>query len=236
MVEIKEIFLDAFSLHILNESKPIMEQLAHIVDQVQNANQETNVKLMEWSEKKFQGKVNEKIASEIALSQVELAKKIAIVKEVLENIFSLYKKLCDFTYFTQETSQRISGLERNLNISSMQLPKDPSQSEKNFAQTLRTQQELATLTIEESNIKAKFLQLQSSITPHLEILHKEQTYVETIIKKDPNISTLDGLVHLAAETTIQYKSLEIALNNWDASLRMIVEVNQTFLAKYGLNP
>jgi hypothetical protein len=34
LVEIKEIFLDAFSLHIPNESKPIMEQLAHIVDQV----------------------------------------------------------------------------------------------------------------------------------------------------------------------------------------------------------
>ena len=118
----------------------------------------------------------------------------------------------------------------------MQLPKDPSQSEKHFAQTLCTQLELATLTTEESNIKAKLLQLQSSITPHLEILHKEQTYVETIIKKDPNLSTLDGLVHLAAETTIQYKSLEIALNNWDASLRMIMEVNKTFLAKYGLNP
>ena len=89
---------------------------------------------------------------------------------------------------------------------------------------------------EESNIKAKLLQLQSSITPHMEILHKKQAYVENVIKKDPNLSTLDGLVHLAAETTIQHKSLEIALNNWDASLRMIMEVNQTFLAKYGLNP
>ena len=101
---------------------------------------------------------------------------------------------------------------------------------------LHTQQELATLTTEEGNIKGKLLQLQSSITPHLEILHKEQTYAETIIKKDPNLSTLDGLVHLAAETAIQYKSLEISLNNWDASLRMIMEVNQSFLAKYGLNP
>ena len=35
-------------------------------------------------------KVNEKISSEIALSQVELAKKIEKMKEMLENIFSLY--------------------------------------------------------------------------------------------------------------------------------------------------
>ena len=55
---------------------------------------------MEWFEKKFQGKVNEKISSEIALSQVELAKNIEIVKKVLENVFSLYKNLCDFSYFT----------------------------------------------------------------------------------------------------------------------------------------
>ena len=32
LVEIKEIFLDNFSLHIPNESKTIMEQLSHIVD------------------------------------------------------------------------------------------------------------------------------------------------------------------------------------------------------------
>ena len=49
-------------------------------------------------------KVNEKISSEIALSQVELAKKVEKVKIVLENIFSLYSKLCDFSYFTQESS------------------------------------------------------------------------------------------------------------------------------------
>ena len=66
-----------------------------------NEDQETNVKLMEWSEKKFQGKVNEKISSEIALSQVELATKIEKVKKVLENILSLYRKLCDPTLFTQ---------------------------------------------------------------------------------------------------------------------------------------
>ena len=107
---------------------------------------------------------------------------------------------------------------------------------KHFSQTLHTQKELAELTLEGSNIKAKLLQLQFSITPHLEILHKEQAYAETVIKKDPNLSTLDGLFHLAIETAIQYKSLEIALNNWDASLRMIMEVNQSFLAKYGLNP
>ena len=76
--------------------------------------------------------------------------------------------------------------------------------------------------------------MQASITPHLEVLHKEQMYAETILKKDPNISTHDGLVDLAAELAIQHKSLDIALNNWDAALKILLEVNQAFLAKFGI--
>ena len=157
LYEIKDIFMDAFSLQWPDESKHIIEKLADIVDQVTNEDLETNAKLMEWSKRKFQGKVNEKISSQIALSQVELSKLIEKVKKVLENIFSLYKNLCDFSYFTQETSQKIMSLERNLNISSMQLPKDLAQSEKHFTQTVHTQKEIMVLTIEEANIKEKLI-------------------------------------------------------------------------------
>ena len=118
----------------------------------------------------------------------------------------------------------------------MQSPTNPAQSEKHFAQSLHTQKELAFLTVEEAKKKAKLMQIQSSITPHLEVLHKEQAYAEAVLKKDPNLSTLDGLVHLPTETTIQHKSLEIALENWDASLKVLLEVNSNFLAKYGITP
>ena len=69
-----------------------------------NEDQDTNVKLMEWIERKFQGKVNKNISSDIALTQVDLAKKLERFKILLENIFSLYNKLCDFSNFIQETS------------------------------------------------------------------------------------------------------------------------------------
>lgn len=72
------------------------------------------------------------------------------------------------------------------------------------------------------------MQIQSSITPNLDVLHKEQVYVETTIKKDPYLSTLDGLVHLAAETAIQHKSLDISLENWDVALKVLLEVNNNF--------
>ena len=67
-----------------------------------NEDHDTNVKLMEWSEKKFQVKVNQKISNDIIFGQVDLAKKLDRVKVVLGNIFSLYTKPCDFSNFTQQ--------------------------------------------------------------------------------------------------------------------------------------
>ena len=57
------------------------------------------------------------------------------------------------------------------------------------------------------------MQIQSSITPHLEVLHKDQMFAEIVLKKDPNISTHEGLVDLTVELAIQHKSLDISLNN-----------------------
>lgn len=66
----------------------------------------------------------------------------------------------------------------------------------------------------------------------MEILHKELGFAETLLKKDPNLSTLDGLVHLAAEIAIQVKSLDVAYDNWDAALKIIMTVHQSFLDKH----
>ena len=234
MNEIKDIFMDSFSLQPPDSSRPILEKLSNIVDQINNEDHDTNAKLMEWSEKKIQAKVNQKLANDIILRQVDLAKKLDKVKIVLGNTFSLYRKLCDFSRFTQEITPKILSLERKLKLSSMQLPSNPANSKKHFSQTLHTQRELVALSVEEATIKEKLMQIQASITPHLEVLHKEKMYAETVLKKDPNISTHDGLVDLIAELAIQHKSLDIALNNWDAALKIILEVNKTFLAKHGI--
>ena len=140
-------------------------------------------KLMEWSKKKFQGKINEKISSEIALSQVELATKIEKVKKVLESIFSLYTKLCNPTLFTQETNFHILSLESQISSSSAKLPMNPTQSEKHFRTFLQTQSQLVVLTIDEANIRAKLTSIQTTLTLHMEIVYKEIGYVETLLKK-----------------------------------------------------
>ena len=77
--------------------------------------------------------------------------------------------------------------------------------------------------------------IQVSLTPHMEILHKELGYVENILKKDPNLFNIDGLVHLAVELTIQLKSMDVACENWDAALKIIMDVHKSFLDKYTIS-
>ena len=68
MIDIKEIFIDAFSLPTLEATKPIIEKLTNLVEKLNEIDLDSIVKLLEWSERKFQHKVHEKISSTIALS------------------------------------------------------------------------------------------------------------------------------------------------------------------------
>ena len=164
-------------------------------------------------EKKFQSKVNEKISGDIVLTQVVLETKVEDVKKVLENIFSLYTKFCNPKIFTQETKSHILSLESQISSLGAKLPMHPTQSEKHFRKFLQTQSHSDALTIDETNIRAKMTSIQATLTPHMVIFHKELGYVETLMKKDPNLSTLDGLVHLVVELAIQIKSLDVACEN-----------------------
>ena len=49
--EIEDIFMDAFNLQPLDQTRPIIEKLSDIVDHVNNEDHDTNTKLMEWSRK-----------------------------------------------------------------------------------------------------------------------------------------------------------------------------------------
>ena len=69
----------------------------------------------------------------------------------------------------------------------------------------------------------------------MEIFHKELSYTKTLMKKYPNLSTLDGLVHLVAELAIQIKYLDVACENWDATLKIILEVHKSFLDKHTIS-
>ena len=120
--DIKYIFLDAFNFPTPEKTQPLLEQMSDIVEKINNEDLDTNAKLLEWSKKKFQSKVNENISSEIALTQVALETKVEDVKKILENIFLLYIKVCNPTLFTQETRSCILNLESQISTLGTRLP------------------------------------------------------------------------------------------------------------------
>ena len=107
-------FYNSFSPPKMNEDKPIIEKIFTIVEKIKDEDLDSNFKLLEWSQRKFHTKVLEKISSDIALRQVDLATKMESVKKVLENIFSLYTKLCDVNLFTREVQRAIDQLQGDL--------------------------------------------------------------------------------------------------------------------------
>ena len=132
MIDIKDIFVEYFDISNVNNDKPIIEQLVHIVDKVNTKDIEANTKLMAWIERKYHPKVMEKISSAIALRQVELATKINGVKKILEHIFSLYNKLCNVNFFTQETQQTINRLQGELKVTWITMSTIISNSQDHF--------------------------------------------------------------------------------------------------------
>ena len=49
----------------------------------------------------------------------------------------------------------------------------------------------------DANIHATLIIIQAMLTPHIELLHKELAYEETLLKKYSHPSTHEGLVDLA---------------------------------------
>ena len=118
-----------------------------------------------------------------------------------------------------------------MTLSSEKLTQDSSHAHQNFETLLKTQRKIVVRTIEEANIRAKIISIQASLTPHVDILQKEQAQATNLLKQDPNLSTLDGLVHLAVEFAIQIRTIDIALKNWNSTLQNILDQHRTILSK-----
>ena len=139
------------------------------MEKVSDTDLDTNAKLLEWSTKNFQNKVNEKISSDIAHTQVALETKIERVKKVLENIFSLYTKLCNPTLFTQETRNHIPSLESQMTSLGAKFPMALAQNKKHLKTLLQTQSQLATPKLDEANIRSELISIHTTLTPDMEI-------------------------------------------------------------------
>ena len=108
-------------------SQPILLQLA---EAVQNFNDDSSgqEKLIERVEKKFDNKVLEHIAQQIAIHQVELSSILTNLETSCTNLTSLFGNMCDVTKFTKEIKRKLTKNDEDIKASAQQLQLDPSLS------------------------------------------------------------------------------------------------------------
>ena len=74
-------------------------------------------KLIEKEKKKFDNKVLEHIAQQIAIQQVELSSILTNLETSCTNVTSLFGKLCDVTKFTKGIKRKLTKVDQDLKAS-----------------------------------------------------------------------------------------------------------------------
>ena len=111
-----------------------MDSTQHILLQLEEAVQKFNEdssrqeKLIEKAKKKFDNKVLEHIAQQIAIKQVELATFLANFENSFKNATSLFAKLCDVSRFTKEIKEKLNKIDNDMQESALAFQSDPSSS------------------------------------------------------------------------------------------------------------
>ena len=78
----------------VNNKAPIIKQLVGIVHKF-NKDIDGQEILLHRAERKFENKVLENVAKKIVIDQVEMSTLVGTLKVVVNNVVSLFKKLCD---------------------------------------------------------------------------------------------------------------------------------------------
>ena len=100
----------------VDTSQPI---LYHLAEAVQNYTEDLDGqdKLLQKVEKKFENKMLELIAEQIAIYQVELSTFLSSLETSCTNVSSLFGKLCDVSNFTKEIKDKLSKIDEDLKAS-----------------------------------------------------------------------------------------------------------------------
>ncbi|GLJ47518.1 hypothetical protein SUGI_1003390 [Cryptomeria japonica] len=111
----KTILTDALGIKV-DPSQHILLQLEEAVNRF-NEDSSGEEKLIERTEKKFDNKVLEHIAQQIAIKQVELTTILAKLENSFNNVTSFFAKLCDVTEFTKGIRDQLKKVDDDLKAS-----------------------------------------------------------------------------------------------------------------------
>ena len=129
--DVKNILIDALSTEV-DSTQPILVQLAEVVHKF-NEDLNGQEKLLQRAERKFENKVLEQVAQKIGIYQVDLSTILSSLETFVNNVTSLFRKLCDTSSFTQEIKDKLSKIDEDLKESAHQLSLDPSYSSAHYS-------------------------------------------------------------------------------------------------------
>jgi hypothetical protein len=142
-----------------------VDSTQHILIQLEEAvhkfNEDTSgqEKLIERAEKKFDNKVLEHIAQQIALNQVELSTILNNFENSFNNVTSLFGKLCDVTKYTKDIKEKLNKIDEDMKVSAQLMQSDHSTSSSHHHKIRFLSEKQAELLREEARIRSTLIDI-----------------------------------------------------------------------------
>ncbi|GLJ04869.1 hypothetical protein SUGI_0005160 [Cryptomeria japonica] len=223
----KTILTDALGIKV-DPSQHILLQLEEAVNRF-NEDSSGEEKLIERTEKKFDNKVLEHIAQQIAIKQVELTTILAKLENSFNNVTSFFAKLCDVTEFTKEIRDQLKKIDDDLKVSAQQLQLDPSSSSTHHSNIRFLLDKQSELLREDARIRSTLLDIQNMILPNMDTMQKHITHSKTLIH-DNSFSVAEHVIELSAKVQVALSICTILQENWDKTLAHIKQVHSDFIS------
>ncbi|GLJ47994.1 hypothetical protein SUGI_1013470 [Cryptomeria japonica] len=214
----KTILTDALGIKV-DPSQHILLQLEEAVNRF-NEDSSGEEKLIERTEKKFDNKVLEHIAQQIAIKQVELTTSLAKLENSFNNVTSFFAKLCDVTEFTKGIRDQLKKVDDDLKASAQQLQLDPSSSSTHHSKIRLLSDKQSELLREDARIRFTLLDIQNMILPNMDTMQKHITHSKTLIH-DNSFSVAEHVIELSAKVQVALSICTILQGNWDNTLAHI---------------
>ncbi|GLJ12451.1 hypothetical protein SUGI_0191030 [Cryptomeria japonica] len=214
----KTILTDALGIKV-DPSQHILLQLEEVVNRF-NEDSSGEEKLIERTEKKFDNKVLEHIAQQIAIKQVELTTSLAKLENSFNNVTSFFAKLCDVTEFTKGIRDQLKKVDDDLKASAQQLQLDPSSSSTHHSKIRVLSDKQSELLREDARIRSTLLDIQNMILPNMDTMQKHITHSKTLIH-DNSFSVAEHVIELSAKVQVALCICTILQGNWDNTLAHI---------------
>ncbi|GLJ28980.1 hypothetical protein SUGI_0571960 [Cryptomeria japonica] len=210
--------VDALGIKV-DPSQHILLQLEEAVNRF-NEDSLGEEKLIERTEKKFDNKVLEHIAQQIAIKQVELTTSLAKLENSFNNVTSFFAKLCDVTEFTKGIRDQLKKVDDDLKASAQQLQLDPSSSSTHHSKIRVLSDKQSELLREDARIRSTLLDIQNMILPIMDTMQKHITHSKTLIH-DNSFSVAEHVIELSAKVQVALSICTILQGNWDNTLAHI---------------